>query len=332
MQKIDAYATTPSASSGTIKDFYANTITVTGGSASAPSFRFSGSPTTGIYNPASNILSFSVNGVSMGRFLSTGFESDFNGTFLSGLYTSSITISNGSASSPAIRFSPDPTTGIYSPSAGVLSFTTSGIPRGRFDGTGKLELDYDMSATSATFTGLISASTAVFTGQVSAASITISGQVSATTATFTGQLIGKGTVTNDAASSGYIGESTAAVVMTANVPGTGAWGDLSYFTLSPGDWDVTLLCYLYRNGATWSDVNMAVSVTAGNNTTGLSTGQNKVIESWASTSSVIAEKTLVIPSNRISIASPTIIYFKIMSDYTSGPPTAAGRMTARRMR
>jgi hypothetical protein len=147
--------------------------------------------------------------------------------------------------------------------------------------------------------------------------------------TFTTQLIGKGTTTNDSAAAGYIGEYIESVIDTAqNFPTSTQYGDLTSISLTAGDWDVTETFRASLNSATCTDVSCGISVTSGNSTTGLVAGSNLFL---------MAPPSSAYGSNmgftyRVSLASTTTVYFKIMASYSLGNPQARGRISARRVR
>jgi hypothetical protein len=82
---------------------YCNTpVYVAPGSASAPGLVFNSDTNTGIYSGGTDVLSFSVGGVSAGRVSATNWEIDV--PFWAPI---------GSAAAPSISFGADPDTGIY---------------------------------------------------------------------------------------------------------------------------------------------------------------------------------------------------------------------------
>ena len=84
-----------------------------------------------------------------------------------------------------------------------------------------------------------------------------------------------GTITNDDAPPGDIGEfASSAVTVFASAPASTAWGDMIRMTLTPGDWDLTLNTQLAL-GATSSGVGtgfaIAISGTSGASSASLGT-------------------------------------------------------------
>lgn len=141
-------------------------------------------------------------------------------------------------------------------------------------------------------------------------------------------LITPGTITNDSAAAGDVGEYIPSVVGTTNFPATTVFGDLTSIALTPGDWDVTAIMAV-DNLASVTNVVMGISPNSGNSTTGLVLGSNRVAilppTSGSSTSGSI-------PNYRVSIASGATYYLKYSASYSGSIPTAEGRLSARRVR
>ena len=142
----------------------------------------------------------------------------------------------------------------------------------------------------------------------------------------------RGTTTNDSAAAGFVGEHVIASVGATAVPTTTELGDLTSISLTAGDWDVSGSVWFTRSTATWSAVEMGISITAGNNATGLTNGSNRLFGGWASTSTAIVDVSLTVAAHRLSLASTTTIYLKFGSTYTVNTPSAQGRISARRVR
>jgi len=138
-----------------------------------------------------------------------------------------------------------------------------------------------------------------------------------------------GTNTNDSAAAGYVGEYVSSAVTATNYGATNVWGDLTSISLTAGDWDVTAVAFINVNGATMTYADTGISVTSGNSSTGLVFGDN-----YLEINAVPTFNTgISIPAYRISIASTTTVYLKYRAGYSAGgPPTAAGRLSARRVR
>lgn len=157
-------------------------------------------------------------------------------------------------------------------------------------------------------------------------------QINGKQATLTaGQLAG--TATNDNASAGNVGEFISSVVSTSsNFASSGTWDDLTSVSLTAGDWDISATLQGTINTSTWTEVILGVSVTAGNSETGLVSGDNRIRETWASSATTPATKTLCIPPWRLSLSTTTTVYLKQQASYSLGVPKRIGRISARRMR
>lgn len=97
----------------TVLPFYA-----TLGSASAPSYSFTGSATTGMYASAADTINFSAGGVSRLQISASAAT-----------LTIPVYAALGSAAAPSYSFSGDTDTGIFSSGANTIDFATSGISR-----------------------------------------------------------------------------------------------------------------------------------------------------------------------------------------------------------
>ncbi len=150
------------------------------------------------------------------------------------------------------------------------------------------------------------------------------------TKTFAGQLIGKGTATNDSPSAGYIGEVISSAVSFTNFPTTGQFGDLTSITLTAGDWLVSVQVEQIANGAVSTTMNFGVSTTSGNAGTGLTDGNNYF--GGLPTNAASGGASIGFANYRASLSGSTIHYLKFIASYTGGPPQAAGRITAVRIR
>jgi hypothetical protein len=98
------------------------------GTVTAPSFRFSSSQTTGIFRPGANRLAVSTNGVQR-------FEVDASGN---ALFTQTLQAPLGAVATPSYTFTGDLNTGMWSPAADTLAFSTNGGERLRVDSSGNV--------------------------------------------------------------------------------------------------------------------------------------------------------------------------------------------------
>jgi hypothetical protein len=95
---------------------------------------------------------------------------------------------------------------------------------------------------------------------------------------------------------------------------------------------VSIASLTVSSGATWTDMSVGISTTSGNNSTGLTVGDNQVYGIWASSSSTPTAVPMSIPSYRMSLSGNTTVYYKMKATYTGGPPSLNGRISARRVR
>lgn len=144
----------------------------------------------------------------------------------------------------------------------------------------------------------------------------------------------KGTTTNDNTSAGNVGEYVSSFQSTFTNSGlTTVWGDLTSISLTAGDWDVSVNSAWSRNTAVWTQMIVSATITSGNSGTGATEGDTMGIFKHNGISSNIDEISLSVPVIRFSLSATTTIYLKYRADYSSaGPPQAAGRISARRVR
>jgi len=142
-----------------------------------------------------------------------------------------------------------------------------------------------------------------------------------------------GTATNDNAAAGNVGEYIESVVTSAfSFAASNTWSDMTSISLTAGDWDVTFMAVSEANVSTWSAVVIGISPNSGNSSSGLATGNNKLVEQFASSSTTPLALSCSIPNYRVSLASTTTYYAKILSVYSAGTPAISGRLVARRVR
>lgn len=147
-----------------------------------------------------------------------------------------------------------------------------------------------------------------------------------------GQLIGKGTATNDAAAAGDIGEYVTSAVAHTNFPASGAYGDLTSISLTAGDWDIVAGADCIRNSSTWQEIDIGISTTTGDASTGLTRGDTLFDGVWASSGTTPNTVSIAVPQMRVSISGTTTYYLKYLAVYSAATPQAAGRLSARRVR
>ncbi|MGB8467931.1 MAG: hypothetical protein WCE21_02915 [Candidatus Babeliales bacterium] len=134
-------------------NFAAGKITITGGTAAAPSLQFSNGTNTGFSSPSANTLSFDVNGT-QALGIATNTNATFAGTVtassgffgpltgnVTGNITGSVTLPAGTAAVPSLQFSNGTNTGMSSPVANTLSFDISGAEAMNINTSGVVTID-----------------------------------------------------------------------------------------------------------------------------------------------------------------------------------------------
>jgi hypothetical protein len=142
-----------------------------------------------------------------------------------------------------------------------------------------------------------------------------------------------GTITNDSATAGHVGEYLVdSQPVAQNVPNaTAQFGDTDcQLSITAGDWDVTGVLTYTLNGSTPTQFFKAgISSTSGDSSTGLVEGDTLV--SGPNPASGI-NPTLVIPNVRVSVSGTTTYYLKTYNQYSAGNPQYYCRLSARRVR
>lgn len=141
----------------------------------------------------------------------------------------------------------------------------------------------------------------------------------------------RGTVTNDNAAAGFVGEYNETNITTlTNFPTSGQFGDFTSISLTAGDWDVTAIGEIQRNGATADDYILGISTTSGNSGTGLTIGLTRVFQD--NSVNGLGFFSLITPTVRLSLSTTTTVYFKYFADYATATPKLRGGIKARRVR
>ena len=151
--------------------------------------------------------------------------------------------------------------------------------------------------------------------------------------TFIGQLIGKGTITNDDATSGQIGESISATIGATAFPATGVVGDATSISLTAGDWLVSVTGQVSATDDLVTDASIGASITPGNSFTGLVTGDTFIRTGGVPKNTGSIRGPAAIPNMRFSLAGTTTVYLKYVAGYTGNIPNMQGaRIQAVRIR
>jgi hypothetical protein len=155
----------------------------------------------------------------------------------------------------------------------------------------------------------------------------LTGNLSFTTTSTQGII---GTITNDNAAAGNVGETMRSYAAAINLVTSDAYVDVASISLTAGDWDITAVVAMYGNGATtFTATRYGISSTSGNSATGLSEGDNQGISPVTSNT---ADHTFTIPNYRVSLSGTTTYYLKLRGTFTGTVPQSAGRISARRVR
>lgn len=112
-----------------------------------------------------------------------------------------------------------------------------------------------------------------------------------------------------------------------NVPGlTTEWADCDSKSLAAGSHDLTAMISASLNGSIMSSMDIGISTTPGNDATGLDEGDN-----WAQSAALpvgSVHQSMSVPSYRITLVSPTAVYFKCRFSYSAGTPQYTSRLSA----
>lgn len=142
-----------------------------------------------------------------------------------------------------------------------------------------------------------------------------------------------GTTTNDDAPAGDVGQELRTFTSGTAAAASGVFDDCGSLALTAGDWDVCAILHGEYNGGTWSSLTLGISPNSGNNSSGLTDGDNMVIQSWSNSNTNPLSVSLAIPQYRVKLATPTTYYLKRRFVYSAGAPASDGcRISARRVR
>ena len=107
--------------------FIATDISLSAGTAGAPSLYFTGDTNTGVYSPGADQVAISAGGTARLTTTTTGITSAL-----------AVDVPLGAVGTPSITFTGDTNTGIYSPGADQIAITTGGTGRLFIDSSGRL--------------------------------------------------------------------------------------------------------------------------------------------------------------------------------------------------
>lgn len=184
---------------------------------------------------------------------------------------------------------------------------------------------------------LTAATTTVFSGVVTHnTSTTFNGPVTLnTTTTFNTTTSIKGTVTNDDAATGYVGECVEGIVSAYATITTDVWGDITAISLTAGDWEIGGLIEYKAVTATFTTVEVYAFViaTAGNSASGAIRGYNFNVATGVFPADA-DYMTVLVPEHRVKMASNGTRYLKYgcYGVVAGGSVTALGTIRAKRRR
>jgi hypothetical protein len=270
------------------------------GTAALPGVAFSADTNTGLFRSSSDELDLVAGGVTQLSLTPT-----------SSSFSQVTRFPDGTAAIPSMSFNNDPDSGMYSAGANSFALTAGGVAQLLSNGV-QVAFNVPVNPNGDLSTDLGQSNVRWSRSYVKSR---------------------MGTITNDSAISGAIGEYIESVGSGTNFPTSNDLGDATSISLTAGDWDITAIMVADKNGSTWSRADLGISVTSGNSGTGLVTGSNRINELWAGSSTTPVFTTLVIPSYRLSLSSSTTVYMKVLSTYTVGTPAVnTFRLSARRVR
>lgn len=162
--------------------------------------------------------------------------------------------------------------------------------------------------------------------------ITLNGNLAFTTTSTQGIV---GTIAVDNAAVGNVGEYVVSIVPQGSAISAGTSGqfkNITSITLSAGDWDVcgNGMVTLAASAVFTNENRVSISLNSGNTTTSDVNGYN--IIDFDPPISNLTDSGACIPLYRVSINTSTVVYLKLATNYTSGPPIIYGTISARRRR
>ena len=154
------------------------------------------------------------------------------------------------------------------------------------------------------------------------------------TKTFAGQLIGKGTATNDSASSGYIGEWQHTFADKAgsgqSLNNNGSMTQIATIALTAGDWDVSAIAAFSGTPSGFNFAIACVYTTGGADSGSSTTGEQRVASTMGPNANT--DHTMSLPTFRVSLTGNQNYYLNLGLSCSSGSITGYGRISARRVR
>lgn len=143
-----------------------------------------------------------------------------------------------------------------------------------------------------------------------------------------------GTVTNDSAAAGNVGEAVRGLGQTLNAAATTVYLNITSIALTAGDWDLSGIGSVNVNSAglvTGSNAALGISANIGT-PMDLVDGDNLAEFMPPTTAAARQLASVSIPNFRVSISGSATYYLKGAIAYSSGTPIWYGRLSARRAR
>ncbi len=242
----------------------------------------------------------------------------------------------GSAAVPSYAMG-NATDGLFNPGARAVAIGTNGTKRMEVDTT-SATINVPIYAGSAPTqitdgTGNLQAAALTGAPNLSSGTITV---VYSTSVVATNGVAISATNTNDAGGAGKYGQYISSSVTTAAIfPTSGQYIDAVAVVLPAGEWNLSMVVELTRNGSTFTstDIQIGMSTTSGNSATGLNNGDNAIEEGGLVIPTTFTVWGNGIPSYNVKIASQTTYYLKLYIDTFSGAnPKYQCRLSAQRPR
>ncbi len=138
----------------------------------------------------------------------------------------------------------------------------------------------------------------------------------------------KGTMTNDNAATGYVGEYVSSTVTSGSAVSltTTTVANVTSISLSAGDWDVSGVVGFTGSGYTLTYVQ------SGTSTVSATLGSVGSYDSRNTVSSPAVNEEQVVPTQRYSLSATTTVYLVARASFTTAPLGAYGVIRGRRVR
>lgn len=141
----------------------------------------------------------------------------------------------------------------------------------------------------------------------------------------------RGTTDADNAPTGYIGEELRSSVTSATSVGTaGDYFDGTTLALTAGNWELSAVAYIDRNGATsFTNARLGIGTASGNSDAGITFGDNGVIHQMNSGNFEAVH--LCIPAWKLLLGGAATYRLKLLTGYSGGTPVFRCRLSAKRV-